>query len=962
MPSEFTPSSALPTHRQSLRFASLNWRGLLKILMLSCVCLALIGLTAHRLWRGPPPEDILDRIESLPSSVLTPVEELATFRTAPGFRIELVASEPLVVDPVAMDWDDEGRLYVVEMRGFMRSLDAEGEDMPSGRVVVLEDIDHDGQMDTSRVFLDGLVLPRGIAVLPQGVLIGAPPNLLLCSDLNRNLSCEESEQSRLTHYADGPGNVEHAENGLLPGIDGWLYNAKSNRRFQLTGDASEPQIKIEKTISRGQWGIAQDDQGRLYYNHNSSFLYADAFPGEYVLRQPATGAQKDKPGLGIDLASDEQVWGVRTAAGLNRADTTGTLRTDGRQAGPEAVSALTILRGDQYGPDYVGDAFVPESGGSALAHFSIEFDGVMPRAKHELYKDPDWKRREFVASTDERFRPVDVKTGPDGALWMIDMYRGIIQHKAYMSDHLRRHVKTLGLESPGETGRIWRIVKTDEPIDHQTHSLASLSEQLVALNHPNGWVRDRAQRRIIFERPIEAIPVLRQLQQFSTKGRLHALWILSRLGALDLSTWKMAVLDPNPSVRRHALQMGQQLLPDAVHEIKAVALAGLDDEDASVRLQALHTLGELPEQHRPLAQLTALAIAGTPLARQAVLSGLAGIELPALILALQPPARLDAAWVRQLSTATLLSAQRESNRAEAVGAVLDLADQLGDTPAGRAVVKGIADTQHITGNVRVVLNGAHELFKHPSSTEFGRQVGMARSGFTWAGDTAPMGVRPLTTTETALRDRGRMLFAATCASCHGVDGRGISGLAPPLAGSSWARDSDDWLVRIALHGLNGRITVLGEDWNSSMPGFAKDPRFDDESLAGLATHVRRSWGHADQPVTVATVSSIRKQASTRASSWTADELLELSVEHRLDQYTGTYRIPVIGLELHVRRKQLRLTLGLSMVGEGPLTELSYGVFSGGGVTIAFDSDDKGVPDEAEITFRGHSFRVNRLNS
>ncbi len=136
-----------------------------------------LGALAFLWWRGPDPAEILASLEVPPSPVLSPTEEQATFRLAEGFRIELVASEPLVVDPVAMDWDDEGRLYVVEMRGFMPDIDGTGEDRPVGRIVVLEDVDGDGRMDTSHVFLDGLVLPRAIAVLPEGVLVGAPPFL-----------------------------------------------------------------------------------------------------------------------------------------------------------------------------------------------------------------------------------------------------------------------------------------------------------------------------------------------------------------------------------------------------------------------------------------------------------------------------------------------------------------------------------------------------------------------------------------------------------------------------------------------------------------------------------------------------------------------------------------------------------------------------------------------------------------
>jgi len=252
--------------------------------------LAALGLGLVLWWatRPPSPAQILASIEVPPAPVRTPEAELASFRVAPGFRIELVAAEPLVVDPVAIDWDDAGRLYVVEMRGFMPNLEGKGEDAPVGRVVVLEDGDGDGAMDRSQVFRDGLVLPRAIAVLPEGVLLGVPPDLWLCAPFEVAPRCEAPR--RLTHYGLGRPDPEHLENGLLPAIDGWIYNAKSSRRFRLEGDT----LHIQETAFRGQWGIAQDDEGRLFYNHNSVFLLADAFPadsdGNFAAEDPDGGA------------------------------------------------------------------------------------------------------------------------------------------------------------------------------------------------------------------------------------------------------------------------------------------------------------------------------------------------------------------------------------------------------------------------------------------------------------------------------------------------------------------------------------------------------------------------------------------------------------------------------------------------------------------------------------------------
>ena len=572
-------------------------------ILLILVVVGVLAAFAFRAWRGPDPEEILAGIDIPPAPVLSPEEERATFRTAPGFRVELVAAEPLVVDPVAIDWDDEGRLFVVEMRGFMPDIEGRGEDRPVGRIVVLEDTDGDGRMDRSHVFLDGLVLPRAIAVLPEGVLVGAPPDLWLCRDTRGDLRC--TERTRLAEYAAAGSGPEHQENGLLAGLDGWLYNAKSKRRFRLQAD----EFRSDPTIFRGQWGIAQDDSGRLFYNHNSGFLYADAFPGEYSMRQPGTALRRSRAGLNLPLAANAQVFGVRVAPGLNRAYLPGTLRRDGRQAGPTGVSGLAIQRGHQYGAEWVGDAFVPEAAGSAVAHFDVESSGTEVRAEHRLYDDDDFGSREFLVSTDERFRPVDAEFGPDGAIWVVDMYRGVIQHADYVSDYLRAYVERQQLARPGATGRIWRIVREDLPIERRPPPLVTLAQQLDALDHPNGWVRDRAQRRIVAEAAEGAADGLRRLEDFGPLARRHALWALDGLAAFDEPTWRRALADPDPEIRKLALRLGETI--DSAEAVRRDEMVGLiDDADPGVRLQVLHSLGSLHPETRPLARLLERGRAG----------------------------------------------------------------------------------------------------------------------------------------------------------------------------------------------------------------------------------------------------------------------------------------------------------------------------------------------------------------
>jgi mono/diheme cytochrome c family protein/glucose/arabinose dehydrogenase len=907
-------------------------------------------------FRDPSPDEILASLEIPPSPVLSPEAERETFRTAPGFRVELVASEPLVVDPVAMDWDDRGRLYVVEMRGYMPNLDGEGEDAPVGRVVILEDNDLDGRMDTSRVFLDGLVLPRAIAVLPEGVLIGEPPDLWLC-EVDEEDRC--ARRRRVGSYAEGRSNPEHQENGLLPALDNWIYNARSDRRMRI----ADGELVVEATPYRGQFGIAQDDQGRFFYNHNSGFLYADEIPADYFLRQSQAATAGTLEGVNESLATDEEVHGVRLAAGLNRAYVAGTLRPDGRQRIPTGVSGVGILRGDQFGPGWVGDAFVPESAGSVVAHFRIEEDGLDLRAEHVLYEDPQWGRREFLASTDERFRPVDARTGPDGSLWVIDMYRGVIQHAQFVSDHLREYVKSHDLEPPGETGRIWRIVREGREIARTPPPLETIEDLLEALDAPNGWVRDRAQRRLVATAPPDAVAALRRLRDFGANGRRHALWTLRGSGHLDVATWRRAIDDPDPAVRVAALRAGESLFSSegassggadapTVREI----VAKLDDADASVRIQALLSLSRVPTDRRPIERILALGRDGDALTRQGALAALADREREALAMENDrlgdQLAEAERTWLESLAATAQLGVATAEDPATAGATLLDLVAATPEGDRRKALLAGIRTAQRSPAMGRVELAMAHPLF---AEEEIRLETGVEeiRRGFTWPGDPRPGGARLLTVAEEERRAAGEVLYADTCAACHGVDGRGIAGQAPALAGSPWVRNSDDWLVRIVLQGMTGPVEIDGHEWDLTMPGHGDDAaHFGDEEVAGLLTFLRRAWGHGDDPVDLVTVARIRAETTDRRAPWTVAELRGLEVRHRLDRYAGVYTVPLVGAELIVERQEDRLAVGRRDTGLAEMREAGDGLFISPAVTVQFEEGDASVVEGARIVYGG----------
>ena len=484
-----------------------------------------------------------------PAPALEPEEEYETFRTAPGFSIELAAAEPHVVDPVVVRWDASGRMWVVEMRGYMHDVDGAGEDQPIGKIAVLDDPDSDGYFEDRTVFMDDLVMPRAIALVEGGVLISEPPHLWYAQDTDGDLQSDRKVEV-LDNYAKN-GNVEHRENGLRIGIDNWIYNAKSSRRFMFDLENGEPEIRVDQTRFRGQWGIAQDSYGRLYYNTNSNYLRTEHFPQNlkkhnYKLSDHDTNSKS--------VPSNNRVFPVRINPGVNRGYRPNTLRKDGRLKKTTGVSGQTVYRGDQFPASFREDVFVPDVTGNVVSFFEMERDGSDITAKHKTFDDPEWDRREFLASKDERFRPVDVENGPDGTLYVVDFYRGIIQHETYMTDkYLKKQVLARNLDEPIGLGRIWRIKYDENSHRSDTDSLRDKSsgELVSLLSHPNGWHRDWVQRLLIRREDASVYGDLRSLARDGDDhlGRIHAIWTLEGLGALNQKTIQDALKDDHRQVR-----------------------------------------------------------------------------------------------------------------------------------------------------------------------------------------------------------------------------------------------------------------------------------------------------------------------------------------------------------------------------------------------------------------------------
>ena len=464
-----------------------------------------------------------------------------------------MASEPLIEDPVAMCFDASGRLWVVEMRGYMNDVDGSDETRPIGRIVVLIDEDHDGRMDRSVAFLENLILPRAIAPAHDGILFVEPPHLVHARDVDGDLRADEVHV--LASGFGGIENPEHAGNGLAWGLDGWLECSQHPHRYRLTDEARS--IHIQRVRPHGQWGVAIDEMGRCWYSPNSEPLLVDLFPKHYAARNQH---QDRFDGVGVAVASSRRVRPVMRTPGVNRGYQKNVLDDSGRLTSFTGACGPGVYRDDVLGDDVHGDIFVCEVAGNLIKRFDIteHDDGT-------ITADPVDDPIEFLTSSDERFRPVQTLTGPDGALYICDMYRGIIQHRIYMTTFLRRQIESRGLEQPAALGRIWRVVPEDGGV-RPVIDLDSLDDEEIVphLFDGNGLIADNAQRLLIERGSTSSEEAIRDAMSGSLDAtdRIRGLWTLHRLGVLDPEDVHVFMSDSEPMVRRTALRISESLLED----------------------------------------------------------------------------------------------------------------------------------------------------------------------------------------------------------------------------------------------------------------------------------------------------------------------------------------------------------------------------------------------------------------
>ena len=537
----------------------------------------------------------------------SPDAALRSIRVAHGFRVELVASEPLVSDPIAFDWGADGKLWVVEMGDYPLGLDGKGS--PGGSVKVLEDRDGDGRYDSSRVFLGGLGFPTGVMPWRDGVLISRAPDVLFARDPDGDGRADKVEVL-FTGFV--PGNPQHRVNGFDLGLDGLIYGANGDSGGTIHTPASTVGLSIrgrdfrfdpdsrrfETESGQTQFGRHRDDWGRWFGNSNSIWAWHFVMTERALKRNPSLALASPRQLLDPDprLFPDS-----RTLPRFN---------DPGSANKVTSANSPTPYRDDLFGTSFASSVFVSEPVHNLVRRMTLVPDGPTFRAKAALDDG-----REFLASTDSWFRPTMLKTGPDGALWVADMYRAVIEHPEWIPDDQEAR---LDLRAGSDRGRIYRVV----PVGVAPRPFARLDRLdtlglVASLDSPNGWRRDTSQRLLGHRRDPAAIGPLRQLARSSSnpKARVQALWTLRNLGGLDLETTRESLKDPNPQVRRAAIEVGGS------PELLEATFPLVEDPDPEVRFALALALGDNQDVRagRALARL-ALRDGENPWSRAAILS------------------------------------------------------------------------------------------------------------------------------------------------------------------------------------------------------------------------------------------------------------------------------------------------------------------------------------------------------
>jgi putative membrane-bound dehydrogenase-like protein len=559
----------------------------------------------------------------------SPEESLKCIQVRPGFTVELMAAEPLVQSPIAFAWGPDGKLWVVEMGDYPLGVDGKGK--PGGRVKFLEKTKPgDGPYDKVTVFLDNLGFPTGVTPWGKGVLVTCAPDIFYAEDTDGDGKADK-KQVLFTGFREG--NQQHRANGLVWGLDNWLYGANGDsggtvksiktgkvvdingRDFRLKPDTGE----FEAVTGQTQFGRSRDDWGNWFGNNNSNPMYHFVLEDHYLRRNPFL------------LPPDPRV-NVSVTPGASRVYPIS--KPLPRFNSPQALNHFTsacsaiIYRDDLFGPEFIGNSFVSEPVHNLIHHEIVKPKGVTFTSQ----RADDEQQSEFLASSDNWFRPTTIATGPDGALWVADMYRYVIEHPEWIPKDWQAK---LDLRVGHDKGRIYRVYpKAKKPREIPRMDKMEFEEVCKAIESHNGWERDMAQQRFLRirseasnKRPDIEEDAKKWLERVvevgEPKARVQALWTLSGMRKLTRSVLATALQDKHPSVRKAAIASAGPN-PALLAKVGEFHEQLLKDPDPQVRMELAYSLGGWPEP--PAADCLARILASDPPDRYVVAAAVSSVS------------------------------------------------------------------------------------------------------------------------------------------------------------------------------------------------------------------------------------------------------------------------------------------------------------------------------------------------
>ena len=597
--------------------------------------------TARAYKEVAPPEKVV-----LPEA-RSPAASLAAINVAAGFVVELVAAEPMVRDPINLAWGPDGRMWVVEMADYPSGMDGQGK--PGGRIRVLESTRGDGHYDRATLFADGLKSPTSVLPWRDGVLVTSVPNVLFLQDTDGD---GRADRTTVLFRGLATGNEQHLTNSLEWSLDGWVHLANGESGGKITSTKTERTVDvgrrdfriqpdeggIELLVGNSQYGRSRDDWGNWFGCNNSNPLWHYALEERYLRRNP-------------HLVPPNAIVTVGGNAGAARVFPASA--TFARFNDPHGFNHFTsacspaIYRDDLLGADVAGNIFVCEPVHNLVHREQVRAVGasfVGERAEGE-------KASEFFSSADLWSRFTAARAGPDGALYIADMYRLVIEHPQWIPAEWQKRIGDL--RAGEDKGRIYRVRAKGVPLRAVPRlDRADAAGLVAALESPSGVVRDLAQQQLAWRQERGAASGLERLAVDSTRAatRAQALWALEGIGALKPAIVARAMDDGHPGVRRQAVRLSEAWATTAP-ELLAAVVALLADADAGVRLQVGYTLGEWKEPAAGEALARLLRNETDRFVKAAALSS-ALPHAETLMAALQREGGVDSALLVEVATVT----------------------------------------------------------------------------------------------------------------------------------------------------------------------------------------------------------------------------------------------------------------------------------------------------------------------